>query len=72
MTAPTRIYIVTPKIVEDGKPVAKRLVRAPTPAQALRHVASEFDVAVASQDDLVAAVADGVRVEDAGAKGAAS
>lgn len=61
------IYIITPKIIEEGKtPPLPRLVRAPNAPQALRHVASEYHVARASQDDLVAALSKGVKVEDAG------
>lgn len=57
----TRIYIVRPK-APPGAPV--RLVRATHPANALRHVASAtLNVTVASQDDLIAALADGVPVE---------
>ena len=57
----TRIYLVT-----DAITGAKRLIRAGTPAQAVRHAArSQFNVAVASQDDLVFLVADGHAVEDA-------
>lgn len=58
----TRIYIVTPKKAEH--PVKPRLVRASTAAQALRHVATDLQVTVASQDDLVTHVAAGVTVED--------
>jgi hypothetical protein len=63
-TAAQRIYVVAPKTAEDGKPVARRLVRATNQAQALRHIASELIVTVASQDDLVALVAGGVKVEE--------
>lgn len=56
----TRIY----SVLVDKKSI--RLVRAANPAQALRHVAkTSFDVRVSTQDDLVGAVADGVKVEDA-------
>lgn len=55
----TRIYSVA-----VGEVV--RLVRATNQAQALRHAAkSTFTVKVASQDDIVAAVTSGVKVEDA-------
>jgi hypothetical protein len=44
-----------------------RLVRAPNAAQALRHaVADTLAVAVATQDDLVRHIADGVEVENSG------
>jgi hypothetical protein len=53
----TRIYIVT-------GPTGTRLVKAAAPSQAITHVAkSEFDARVASQDDLVQALSDGVKVE---------
>lgn len=47
----------------DGEPA--RLVRAPNAAQALKHVTKDFHVVLATQDDLVQLVADGVVVEDA-------
>lgn len=63
----TRIYAVSPAVVST--PTAKRLVRASTPAQALRHVTGTmFDVAVASQDDCIEGAAAGVKVEVAGAE----
>jgi hypothetical protein len=56
----TRIYIVT-------GPTGTRLVKAAAPSQAITHVAkSEFDARVASQDDLVQALSDGVKVETYG------
>lgn len=62
--AATRIYIVSPKVVEEGEPVERRLVRASHPSHALRHVAADqLQVAVASQDDLVELTASGVVVE---------
>jgi hypothetical protein len=61
----TRVYIITPKLAEDGKPRMVRLVRATHPSNALRHVASAtLNVAVASQQDLIACLADGIKVED--------
>lgn len=72
MATTNPIYIVTPKVVElkDGKPidaslVPQRLVRAKNKAQAWRHIASGFNVTLASQNDLVEAVGDGVLVEEA-------
>jgi hypothetical protein len=62
--AAQRIYIITPRIAEADKPMPKRLVRAPNAAQALRHVANEFNVTLASQDDIFAAATEGVKVED--------
>ena len=65
-TPTTRIYLVASKQVEfDDTPLTKRLVRAPNAAQALRHVASDFTVTVPSQDELLAAAADGIQVESA-------
>ena len=56
----TRIYIVT-------GPTGTRLIKAAAPSQAITHVAkSEFDARVASQDDLVQALSDGVKVETYG------
>jgi hypothetical protein len=53
-----RIYLVE-------TPVGVRLVKASARSQALSHVAqSQFHVRVASQDDLVQALTDGVRVEN--------
>lgn len=61
--------------VEDteGDAPSVKLVRAGTPAQALRHATiSRFSVDVATQDDLVALVANGVAVETAGESSAES
>jgi hypothetical protein len=56
----TRIYIVT-------GPTGTRLVKAAAPSQAITHVAkSEFNARVASQDDLVQALSNGVKVETYG------
>ena len=58
--ATTRIYIVT-------GPTGTRLVKASAPSQAITHVArSVFDTRVASQDDLVEALSNGVKVETYG------
>lgn len=55
----TRIYIVR---VEGQKP---RLVRAGHPSNAFQHVVRNLaKVEVATQDDLVKAVAEGIKVED--------
>jgi len=57
MATTTRIYLVT---IEQ----TDRLVRAAHPSQALMHVARGIaTVKVASQDDLVARVAAGIKVE---------
>ena len=58
--ASTRIYIV-------NGPTGSRLVKASVASQAITHVAkSEFSAKVASQDDLVEAVSNGVKVETYG------
>ncbi len=65
MATPTRIYIVR---AEGG---AKRIVRAPNTAQAIRHVAADtLRAAVATQDELVTLVAAGTKVEDSGREAA--
>jgi hypothetical protein len=61
----TRIYIVTNGASEP------RLVRAPNQSQALRHIVKPYKAEVASQDDLIAALNKGVKVEEAEAKDAA-
>jgi len=54
-----RIYLVK----DDN--FGRFLVRANTPQQAVAHIAKQqYDVKVASQDELVALVSDGVKVED--------
>lgn len=53
---PSRIYRI-----DDGH--ADRLVRATSQAQAIRHVASGFSVRVATQDDIVSLLSEGVTVE---------
>jgi hypothetical protein len=59
MSTTSRIYIIT----QADK---WRLVRASHPAQALTHVAKDLlTVRVASQDDIVNALALGAKVEDA-------
>ena len=61
----TRIYSVSLTFSPPGAPA--RLVRAANASQALRHVARDtLAVAVASQDNLVALIAAGVKVETAG------
>lgn len=57
-----RIYIVTDGGGSDGA----RLVRASNRAQAAQYIVrSTYDIAPASQEDLVALVGRGVQVEDA-------
>ena len=58
MATSTRIYIVTST---DG---ATRLVKATVASQAITHVAKNtFTAKVASQDDLVEALSNGIKVE---------
>lgn len=65
MKQATRIYVV--RTVERTGDFSERLVRAHTPAQAIRWCAKDIIFAeVASQDDLVALASSGVRVEKAG------
>lgn len=61
----TRIYKVTNG---DAEP---RLVRAPNQAQALRHIVKPYKAEVASQDDLIAALSKGVKIEETDVKDAA-
>lgn len=66
MSAPTRIYLVT----IGG---SDRLVRAAHPSQALMHVARDIAaVKVASQNDLIDCLADGIKVEEPAQAEAAS
>lgn len=61
---PTRIYLVT--AAADGE---ARLVRASTPAQAIRHVARDrYRCNVAAQETLVEMLSRGAKVETAGAQ----
>lgn len=55
--SPTRIYRV-----QD------RLVRATNASTAVRHVAKEFAVRVATQDDIASLVGAGKQIEDASSK----
>jgi hypothetical protein len=65
MATQTRVYLVTPNRADcEQAPVQRRLIRTSHPSHALRHVAAdEYSVAVASQDDLIALLSDGVPVE---------
>lgn len=57
-----RIYIV-----EDGTTTtAPRLVRAISQSQAIKHVTKPFTASVATQDQLIEALDNGVKVENAG------
>lgn len=59
--AATRIYLVT---TESG---TARLVKAAVPSQAITHVAKQvYSARIASQDDLVEALSNGVKVESYG------
>lgn len=60
MSTPTRVYLVT------HAKGAKRLVRASSQAQALRHASrGDYTVDVPTQDELVTALTSGTKVEDA-------
>ena len=60
MATTTRIYLV-------NGPTGTRLVKASVASQAITHAAkSAFTAKVASQDDLVQAVSNGVKVETYG------
>lgn len=62
MPTPSRIYLVT--AAEDGE---ARLVRAVSPAQAIRHVARDrYRAHVAAQETLVEMLTAGEPVETAG------
>lgn len=57
MATATRVYIVT-------GPTGNRLVKATVASQAITHVAkSAFSAKVASQDDLIAELSKGTKVE---------
>lgn len=66
MATAKRIYVV--HIAHGGENGTEtRLVRAPNPAQAIRHVADQTITAdVATQDDLVDLINAGIKVETAG------
>jgi hypothetical protein len=62
MSTPTRIYIVRDLTAPEN--VEPHLVRATSQSQALRHVATTaYSVKVATQDELVEHVGNGVEVE---------
>jgi hypothetical protein len=61
MASATRIYLVT---TAAG---TARLVKAAVPSQAITHVAKQvYSARIASQDDLVEALTNGMRVESYG------
>lgn len=66
MPTARRIYVVAPKAATSEAPPQRRLVRATNQAHALRHVATEFSVDVATPDELVELAGAGVKVEEAG------
>lgn len=58
MATATRIYLV------KGSNGEARLVKASVPSQAITHVAKQsFSARIASQDDLVEALSNGIKVE---------
>lgn len=59
MATATRIYIV------DSLDGSTRLVRCSSPSQAINHSAhAQFGVRVPTQDELIAAISNGVKVEN--------
>jgi len=57
-----RVYVVRHKHTK-----VSRLIRSPNQAQAFKHInESDYDCHVASQDDCIRLVGEGVQVEDAG------
>jgi hypothetical protein len=61
MATATRVYIVT------GPDGSNRLIKATVASQAITHVAkSAFSAKVASQDDLIAELSKGTKVETYG------
>jgi len=57
----------TPRIYHVTSPTGARLVRAFTPAGAVNHVVgTSHEAHVATQDELIATLAKGTKVEDAG------
>ena len=66
----TRVYKVVAKYTTEDKPPTVRLVRAKHPSSALAHVAhSSFEVAVASQADLIEyGIHQRINIETAGAE----
>ena len=56
----TRVYVIS----ESGKATA--LIRARSPAEAIRHIAgARYQAAVANQDQLIDLVMKGMQVQDA-------
>lgn len=65
----TRMYVVTEVDITSGETLKRRLVRAGTPAQAIRHVVEpRFTAEVATTDDVAFLVGNGTKVEDAKAE----
>jgi hypothetical protein len=67
MATESRIYTVTESAnAAAGSPVVRHLVRASSPAQAIRHITNrQFVAQVSEQDDLVDLAGAGVKVQDA-------
>lgn len=64
--AKTRIYLVQPNVVIDGKPAPARLVEAVTPSQAIRHVSKNmFVISVATPKGVAQLVKAGTELETA-------
>lgn len=69
--AKSKVFVVRPKelatsrFVSDGAPMSARLVRAKRHAQVASHIAQDFEVAVASADEMHALGKEGVEIEDA-------
>ena len=62
---PTRVYLVSEQLSETVS--EKFLVRAPSQAQAVRHITqARFSCEVASQSDLIACIEAGIKVQVAG------
>lgn len=64
--AKTRIYLVQPNVVIDGKPAPAKLIEAVTPSQAIRHASKNmFVIAVATAKDVARLVKAGTELETA-------
>lgn len=63
-----RIYIVS----NHREQTPRRLVKAISQAHAVKHIARHYCAEVATQDDLVQLLGQGVKVEEAGAEVAQS
>lgn len=64
--AKTRIYLVQPNVVIDGKPAPAKLIEAVTPSQAIRHASkNSFTIAVATPKQVAQLVKAGTELETA-------